>query len=298
MKLSKDIKGTGVAIVTPFHNYGTIDFSSLEKLLNHIINGGVDFIVAMGTTSETATLTADEKAAVLDYVLEVVNGKVPVVLGIGGNSTQSVISTIKKTNFDGISAILSVAPYYNKPNQKGLIYHFKNISGASPVPVIIYNVPGRTSVNITAESTLKLAEESENIVAVKEASGNIMQVMEILRNKPDDFKLFSGDDALTFPMLTLGADGVISVVANAYPKEFSKMVSLALKGNYSDAQKIHYSLLPFINLLFADGNPSGIKAALDNMNILKNNLRLPLVKANKSVYMQLEKFIKTYKFPL
>jgi 4-hydroxy-tetrahydrodipicolinate synthase len=298
MKLSKDIKGTGVAIVTPFHNYGTIDFSSLEKLLNHIINGGVDFIVAMGTTSETATLTADEKAAVLDYVLEVVNGKVPVVLGIGGNSTQSVISTIKKTNFDGISAILSVAPYYNKPNQKGLIYHFKNISGASPVPVIIYNVPGRTSVNITAESTLKLAEESENIVAVKEASGNIMQVMEILRNKPDDFKLFSGDDALTFPMLTLGADGVISVVANAYPKEFSKMVSLTLEGNYSDAQKIHYSLLPFINLLFADGNPSGIKAALDNMNILKNNLRLPLVKANKSVYMQLEKFIKTYKFPL
>jgi 4-hydroxy-tetrahydrodipicolinate synthase len=298
MKLSNDIKGTGVAIVTPFHNYGTIDFTSLEKLLNHIIEGGADFIVAMGTTSETATLTADEKKAVLDCVLEVVNGKLPIVLGIGGNSTQAVISTIKKTNFDGISAILSVAPYYNKPSQKGLIYHFKNISGASPVPVIIYNVPGRTSVNITAESTLKLAEESENIVAVKEASGNIMQVMEILRNKPDDFKLFSGDDALTFPMLTLGADGVISVVANAYPMEFSRMVSLALKGDYANALKIHYSLLPFINLLFSDGNPSGIKAALDNMNILKNNLRLPLVKANKSVYMQLEKFIKTYKFPL
>jgi len=298
MKLSNDIKGTGVAIVTPFHNYGTIDFTSLEKLINHIIEGGADFIVAMGTTSETATLTADEKKAVLDCVLEVVNGKLPIVLGIGGNSTQAVISTIKKTNFDGISAILSVAPYYNKPSQKGLIYHFKNISGASPVPVIIYNVPGRTSVNITAESTLKLAEESENIVAVKEASGNIMQVMEILRNKPDDFKLFSGDDALTFPMLTLGADGVISVVANAYPMEFSRMVSLALKGDYADALKIHYSLLPFINLLFSDGNPSGIKAALDNMNILKNNLRLPLVKANKSVYMQLEKFIKTYKFPL
>ncbi len=297
MKLSKDIKGTGVAIVTPFHNYGTIDFSSLEKLLNHIIDGGADFIVAMGTTSEAATLTADEKTAVLDCVLEVVNGRMPVVLGIGGNSTQSVISAIKKTDFNGISAILSVAPYYNKPSQKGLIYHFKNISGASPVPVIIYNVPGRTSVNITAETVLKLAEESENIVAVKEASGNIMQVMEILRNKPDDFKLFSGDDALTFPMVTLGADGVISVVANAYPAEFSKMVSLALNGNYTEAKKIHYSLLPFINLLFADGNPSGIKAALDNMDILKNNLRLPLVKANKSVYMQLEKFIKTYKFP-
>ena len=181
MKLSNDIKGTGVAIVTPFHNYGTIDFTSLEKLLNHIIEGGADFIVAMGTTSETATLTADEKKAVLDCVLEVVNGKLPIVLGIGGNSTQAVISTIKKANFDGISAILSVAPYYNKPSQKGLIYHFKNISGASPVPVIIYNVPGRTSVNITAESTLKLAEESENIVAVKEASGNIMQVMEMLK---------------------------------------------------------------------------------------------------------------------
>ncbi len=290
------IKGAGVAIVTPFHNYGTVDFSSLEKLLNHIIKGGVDFIVAMGTTSEAATLSKDEKFALMDFIKETVNSRVPIVMGIGGNSTQSVISQIKNTDLQGISAILSVTPYYNKPSQKGLVYHYKNVAAASPVPIIMYNVPGRTSVNLNAETTLQLAEEVENIVAVKEASGNMAQIMEILRNKSDDFYLLSGDDALTFPMMALGAEGVISVVANAYPLAFSQMVSLSANGDYQKAREIHYSLLPFINMLFADGNPAGIKAALDKMGILKNNLRLPLVKVKKSVTFQIEKFINEYRF--
>ncbi len=296
MNKSYPLKGTGVAIVTPFHNYGTVDFSSLEKLLNHIIDGGIDFVVALGTTGEAATLTKDEKYALMDFIKETVNGRVPIVMGIGGNSTQTVISEIKNTDFQGITAILSVTPYYNKPSQKGLLYHFKNVAAASPVPVILYNVPGRTSVNLNAETTLQLAEEVENIVAVKEASGNMAQVMEILRNKKDDFYLLSGDDALTYPLMTLGAEGVISVVANAYPKAFSTMVSLIGKGDYQKAKEIHYSLLPFINLIFADGNPSGIKAALDKMEILKNNLRLPLVKVKKSVSFQIEKFINEYNF--
>jgi len=291
MKKINELKGTGVAIVTPFHNYGTIDFSSLEKLLSHIIKGGVDFIVALGTTSEAATLTADEKTELMSFIKETVDSRVPIVMGIGGNSTQSVTSQIRNTDFEGIQAILSVTPYYNKPNQKGLIYHYKNVSAASPVPIILYNVPGRTSVNMQAETTLRLAEEVENIVAVKEASGNMLQVMEILRNKPKGFTVFSGDDALTFPMMMLGADGVISVVANVYPKEFSQMVSKAAQGDFQKAREIHYALLPFINLLFSGGNPAGAKAALEKMDILKNNLRLPLVKANKSIYFQLEKFI-------
>ncbi len=298
MKIENKLQGTGVAIVTPFHNYGTIDFTSLEKLLNHIINGGVDFIVALGTTSEAATLTLDEKTALMDFIKETVDNRIPIVMGVGGNSTQAIISQIKNTNFDGISAILSVTPYYNKPSQKGLIYHFKNISGASPVPLILYNVPGRTSINMEAKTTLRLAEEAENIVAIKEASGNLGQVMEILRNRPEGFSVLSGDDALTFPMMILGADGVISVVANIFPKEFSQMVKFSTTGDYKSAKSIHYSLLPFINLLFADGNPAGAKAALEKINIVKNNLRLPLVKVNKAIYFQLEKFIHEYKFPI
>lgn len=288
------LSGTGVAIVTPFHNYGTIDFGSLEKLLEHIVNGGVDFIVSLGTTSEAATLTRDEKDAVMAFVKDTVNGRVPLVMGMGGNSTQAVVSKIKNTDFTGVEAILSVAPYYNKPNQKGLYNHFKSIAGASPVPVILYNVPGRTSCNLTAETTLRLAHDFENIAAVKEASGNLNQVMEILRLRPDGFKVFSGDDALTYPLVSLGADGVISVVANAYPHDFSELVRLMNKKQFDDALKLHYKLLPFISQIFADGNPAGIKAALEIMGIIKNNLRLPMVKTNKAVYMALGKFIEAY----
>ena len=283
------LQGTGVAIVTPFHNYGTIDFTSLGRLLNYVIEGGVDFIVSLGTTSEAPTLTADEKEAVMHFVIDTINGRVPLVMGIGGNSTGSVVGTIKKTRFTGIDAILSVAPYYNKPNQKGIYNHFKNIAAASPVPVILYNIPGRTASNISTETVLQLAHDFDNIIAVKEASGNLQQVMDILRQKPDDFQVFSGDDALTYPMMTLGATGVISVIANVFPADFSKMVTALLQNNIKEALAIHYRLLPVMKLLFEDGNPAGIKAALEIKGIIKNNLRLPMVKANKAVYFALQK---------
>lgn len=294
MKLKTILKGTGVAIVTPFHNYGTIDFTSLGKLLEHIISGGVDFVVALGTTSEAATLTCDEKDAVMNFIKETVAGRVPIVMGLGGNSTRAVVGKIKKTDFDGIEAILSVVPYYNKPNQKGLYNHFKSIAVTSPVPVILYNIPGRTSCNLTAETTLRLAHDFENIVAVKDASGNLPQVMEILRQKPKDFKVFSGDDALTFPLMGLGASGVISVVANVLPKEFSQMVKLLLQGKYKKAIELHYALLPIITQIFADGNPAGVKAALEIKGIVKNNLRLPMTKANKSVNFALKKLMQEF----
>jgi len=292
------ISGTGVAIVTPFHNYGTVDFTSLGKIVEHIIEGGIDFIVALGTTSEAATLSLDEKYAVVNYLKEVVDGRVPLVLGCGGNNTHAIVDYIKTTDFEGIDAILSVAPYYNKPNQKGIYQHFKLIAGASPVPVILYNVPGRTSSNITAETTIRLAKDFDNIVAVKEASGDMGQVMQILRDRPKDFKVFSGEDALTYPMMAMGADGVISVAAMGYPKEYSKMVSLLKKKKYEQALKIHFSLLEFIDAIFADGNPAGIKAVLSMMELSKNNLRLPLVKVNKALQVQLQKIISGYQSPL
>ena len=292
MKINTTLKGTGVAIVTPFHNYGTIDFSSLEKLLDHIINGGVDFVVALGTTSEAATLTCDEKDAVMGVVKDTVANRVPIVMGLGGNSTNTLVSQIKKTNFDGIDAILSVTPYYNKPNQKGIYNHFKSIATACPVPVILYNVPGRTASNISAETTLQLARDFKNIVAIKEASGNMQQIMDILRQKPSDFQVFSGEDALAFPMICLGASGVISVVANVLPSPFSQMVNLLLQGKYQKALELHYALLPLISQLFADGNPAGIKAALEIKGIIKNNLRLPMVKVNKAVYYALQKLLR------
>ena len=289
--MSTKFRGTGVAIVTPFHNYGTIDFTSLGKIVNHIIEGGVDFILALGTTSEAVTLSKDERVAVTNYIIETVDNRVPIMLGVGGNNTQDVVNMLKSINLDGIGAILSVAPYYNKPQQKGLFYHFKTIAATSPVPVYLYNVPSRTSVNISAETTLRLATEINNIDGIKEASGDMQQVMQILKDKPDDFIVLSGDDALTLPMLAMGADGVISVVANAFPAEFSEMVRLGLKGKLKSARTIHYGILDIINALFADGNPAGIKAALDILGLLNNNLRLPLVKVNKAVYNQLNTLI-------
>ena len=219
--------GTGVALVTPFRKQTTIDFSKLEALINHIIASGVDYIVALGTTSEAATMTDTERHALQDFIIETVAGRCPIMLGMGGNNTLAVTDAIANTNFDGISGILSVAPYYNKPNQRGLAQHFKQIAETSPVPVIIYNVPGRTGVNIAADTTLQLAQECPNIIGIKEASGNIAQVMQILKDKPDKFLVISGDDSLTYPMITLGASGVISVIANAFPKEMSSMVRFA-----------------------------------------------------------------------
>ncbi len=288
----KKLTGTGVAIVTPFRKDTSIDFKSLEKLIEHIIKNNVDFIVALGTTGEAVTLTNDEKFAVVNFIKETVNNRVPVVLGLGGNNTQQIINYIKHTDFEGITAILSVAPYYNKPSQTGLYQHYKTIASTCPVPVILYNVPGRTGVNISAETTLKLANEIDNIIAIKEASGNIPQIMQIIKNRPKDFLILSGDDALTLPLISLGANGVISVVANAFPKEFSTMVNFALKGDFKSARNLHYKLIDIIHNLFVDGNPAGIKAALEILNITSNNVRLPLSTVNRQTYSQLTKLIE------
>ena len=279
--------GTGVALVTPFRKQETIDFSKLEKLISHIISGGTDYIVALGTTSEAATMTETERHALQDFIIETVGGRCPIMLGLGGNNTLAVTDAIANTNFDGISGILSVAPYYNKPNQRGLAQHFKQIADASPVPVIIYNVPGRTGVNITADTTLLLATECPNIIGIKEASGNISQIMQILRNTPEGFAVISGDDSLTYPMITLGASGVISVIANALPKEMSSMVRYALKGDIKKALPLHYRMLPLMNAIFEEGNPSGIKALLEIEGLIGNTLRMPLVKVSKALYNKL-----------
>lgn len=290
--MHKKFIGTGVAIVTPFHRYGTIDFNSLGNIIEHIITGGVDYIVALGTTGESVTLTNDEKVAVIDYVIETVDKRMPVVIGMGGNKTQEVVNFIKSVPFDGIDAILSVSPYYNKPQQRGLYRHYENIAAASPVPVILYNVPGRTSSNILPETVVDLAENVKNIIGIKEASGKLAQCMEIIKKKPKDFLVISGDDLLTLPLISVGGNGVISVVANAFPKQFSEMVNMALKGNYQKAKDIHYKFVDIINSLFADGNPSGIKAALDVLGLCSNSLRLPLVKVNKSVYNQIKALVQ------
>ena len=276
--------GTGVALITPFRKQQeTVDFTKLESLIEHIVTSGVDYIVALGTTSEAATMTENERSAVQEFIVETVSGRLPIILGLGGNNTLSLTDTLNRTNFDGISGLLSVTPYYNKPNQRGLIAHYRTVAEASPVPVIIYNVPGRTGVNLTAETTLTLANECPNIVGIKEASGNLSQIMEILRNRPAGFRVISGDDSLTYPMLAMGADGVISVMANALPKEMSDMVHFALKGDYKKALPLHFRMLPLMNAIFEEGNPTGIKALLETQGFITNVLRLPLVKASKQL---------------
>ncbi|GAP44433.1 4-hydroxy-tetrahydrodipicolinate synthase [Lentimicrobium saccharophilum] len=280
--MKKNLKGTGVALVTPFHKQGTIDFGSLGILIEHTISNGVNYLVVLGTTGEAATLSKDEKNALIQYVKDQVAQRCPLVLGMGGYNTQEVINNLQVFDPDGFDAILSVTPYYNKPSQRGLYLHYKHIASASPLPVILYNVPGRTSVNMKAETTLELAAEFENIIGVKEASGNMSQIMEIIRNKPKDFLVISGDDGITMPLIAAGASGVISVVANAYPAAFSSMVNAALQGKMDEARRLHYLLIPLIDALFSDGSPGGIKAALDCMKIVPNNLRLPVVKVNKA----------------
>jgi len=287
--------GTGVALVTPFHKQGTIDFGSLEKLLNYTVSNKVDYLVLMGTTGEAVTLSKDEKFALLDFVKEHLNGRIPLILGMGGYNTQEVINNLQTTDLKGVDAILSVTPYYNKPSQRGLFLHYKNIASASPLPVILYNVPGRTSVNMTAETTLQLANEVNGIIGIKEASGNMGQIMDIINHKPNDFLVISGDDAMTLPLIAAGAQGVISVTANAYPSAFSRMVNEALAGKFDEARKLHYLLFPFMQVLFADGSPGGIKAALDNMKIVSNNLRLPVVKVGKAIQNQINAAIAELK---
>lgn len=276
--------GTGVALVTPFRRgQETVDFTRLESLIENIIAGGIDYIVALGTTSEAATMTESERSAVQEFIVETVNGRKPIMLGMGGNNTLNITDQLARTNFDGISGILSVAPYYNKPNQRGLLAHFRSVAEASPVPVILYNVPGRTGINISAETTLTLASECTNIIGIKEASGNMQQIMEILRGRPADFRVISGDDSLTMPMMSLGADGVISVIANALPQQMSQMVHFAIKGDFRHALPLHNQMLPLMGAIFEEGNPTGIKALLEIQGSIQNVLRLPLVKATKTL---------------
>lgn len=288
-------KGTGVALVTPFQDNGKVDFKSLGKLVNHVIKGKVEYLVVLGTTGESVTLDKEEKAAVVKQVIEAAGKRVPVVLGLGGNNTYEILSQLEKQDFKGIDAILSVSPYYNKPSQRGIYQHYKAIAEASPVPVILYNVPGRTSSNMLADTTLQLAHDFKSIIGVKEASGNIEQCMKIIKNRPKDFLVISGDDALTLPIIACGGDGVISVVANAWPKDFSEMTRQSLEGNFQKARKLHYKLTDIIEQLFADGNPGGIKAALSLMKICPDNLRLPLVNVNPTVQEKLAQLVKAYK---
>lgn len=272
-----NLQGMGVALVTPFKADKSIDFEAFANLLEYQIRGGVDYLVVLGTTSENPTLEPDERAQVRDFVVKRVAGRIPLVLGCGGNNTAAVIRELHSTDLSAFSAILSVVPFYNKPSQEGIYQHYAAIAKASPLPVILYNVPGRTGVNMTPETTLRLAADFPNIVGIKEASGNMVQVDEIIKHKSDDFMVISGDDAVTFPLITLGAVGVISVIGNAFPREFSRMVRLALAGDYAAARTIHHRFNDLFGLLFVDGNPAGVKCVLHAMGLCENELRLPLV---------------------
>jgi 4-hydroxy-tetrahydrodipicolinate synthase len=271
------LSGTGVAIVTPFLENGEIDTVALEVLVNHLIVGGVDYLAVLGTTGETATISKEEKNKLLQLVNNFTNNRVKLVAGIGGNDTREVMASMKELNLAGYCAILSVSPYYNKPNSEGLFQHYKSIAEAAPLPVIMYNVPGRTGMNVNAATTLRIARECKNIIATKEASGNMEQIMQIIAGKPQGFEVISGDDGLALPLIACGAIGVISVVANAYPRQYSDMINLCLEGKFNEAREAHEKILPIINTLFAEGSPSGVKAYLSLMKIVKETFRLPVV---------------------
>jgi 4-hydroxy-tetrahydrodipicolinate synthase len=274
--LAKDFRGTGVAIVTPFTSTGSIDWEALRRLINHLSDGKVEYLVVMGTTGENVTIDKDEKQEIFSFVARHNLAGLPLVAGIGGNNTAEVLEGLRKTDLTGYSAILSVSPYYNKPNQQGIFHHYKMISEHSPLPVIMYNVPGRTGMNVTADTTLRIAKECSNVIATKEASGNFEQIMQIIKHKPAGFEVISGDDGITLPMIALGSIGVISVVANAYPAKFSEMVRLALSGHYPAARELHYQFIDIINTLFEEGSPSGVKAYLSEMGICGNYFRMPV----------------------
>ncbi|WP_316804018.1 4-hydroxy-tetrahydrodipicolinate synthase [Pedobacter nototheniae] len=286
-------QGTGVALVTPFNADGSVDYNGLKSLINHLIDGGIDYLVSLGTTGETATLTKDEKKKIWAYTAEINNNRLPLVAGIGGNDTLAVAEDIKSFDTTGYSAILSVSPYYNKPTQEGIYQHYKYLSEVSPLDLILYNVPGRTGSNMSPETTCRLAHDFKNIIATKEASGSFDQFNEIMRDKPADFLLISGDDPITLPMIALGAAGIISVIGNALPKQFSEMVNLCLSGDYKAAIPAHLSLVDFTRMVFAEGNPAGVKAALKHLNVCGDTVRLPLVKVSdtleKSIINEVEK---------
>jgi len=287
-----NIKGTGIALVTPFNEDKSVDFDGLKKLVNHCILGGVEYLVSMGTTGESATLNTSEKEAVTKTIIEATDSRVPIVLGVGGNNTLEVAKALETTDLSQIEAVLSVSPYYNKPTQAGIYRHYKALAEATDTPIIVYNVPGRTASNVTAETVLALAHDFKNIAAVKEASGDLNQVMEIIQNRPEGFLVLSGDDNLTFPMLALGGDGVISVSGQAFPRVFSGMVRDGLNGFSDKARGAHYELFNLTNMLFAEGNPGGIKAALKVLGICNDHLRLPLWPISKELYGKIEAEVK------
>lgn len=289
MMLQNKLIGLGVALITPFKADGSVDFEALGTLVEHQIYSDTNYLVVLGTTAETPTLSSEEKKSIVDFVVKKVDNRIPIVIGIGGNNTTGVIEEIHRTDFNGISAILSVTPYYNKPSQEGLYRHYKAIAESTDMPIIMYNVPGRTSVNISAQTTLRLAGEFPNIVGIKEASGNFQQIDEIIKNKPRQFMVISGDDGITFPLITLGAQGVISVIGNAFPQEFGSMVRLALRGDLIGAREIHYRFTELMDLLFVDGNPAGIKSMLSVMGLIENNLRLPLVPTTVATMEKIKK---------
>ena len=286
------IKGIGVALITPFNEDFSIDYDSLEELINYQINGGIDFLVVMGTTGESATLSSQEKMEVITFCKKINNCRLPIVLGIGGNNTFALIEEIKSTDLEGIDAILSVSPYYNKPTQDGIYLHYKMISEACPLPIVLYNVPGRTSSNISANTTLRLANDFENIVAIKEASGDLVQIEKIINDRPNNFLVLSGDDGLTSKIIEMGGDGVIAVIGQSHSKEFSEMVNTGLAGDFAKANQLHEKLNPIYDPLYKDGNPAGVKATLNILGICKNVLRPPLVPVSDTTYKKLKRFIE------
>jgi 4-hydroxy-tetrahydrodipicolinate synthase len=290
MMIQDKLRGTGVALVTPFTKEQAVDYDALRKLLDFVLDGGVDYLVVNGTTAESVTTTTAEKAEILKLIKEHVNGRVPLVYGLGGNSTQQVLSTISETDLEGITAILSVSPYYNKPSQQGIYQHFVQVANASPVPVILYNVPGRTGSNMSGETTVKLASH-DNIIGIKEASGNLEQCMYIAKHKPEGFMLISGDDLLTVPMTCFGAEGVISVLANAFPGKFSSMVRHALNGNYQEASSQLLSFVDINPLMYEESNPVGVKAVLERFGVCSAQVRLPLVEASSGLKDRLYKLL-------
>ncbi len=288
-------KGLGIALITPFTTDGQVDYPALIRLVNYQLDNGADFFCILATTGETPVLTREEKQKIKDLIVDLVQGRVPILMGCGGYNTAAVIEELKTGDFKGVDGILSVCPYYNKPSQEGLYQHFKAIAAATELPVVLYNVPGRTGVNMKAETTVRLARDCRNIVAIKEASGNLEQVDEIIKNKPKDFDVISGDDSLTFPMISCGAVGVISVIGNALPKEFSKMIRLQFRGEYEAARKIHHRFTDLFSLLFVDGNPAGVKAMLHEMGFIENVLRLPLVPTRISTLQKMSEIMKELK---
>ena len=288
-------RGMGVALITPFTSSGEVDMSTLKRLVEYQIQNGADFLCILATTSEAPCLSKEEKQNIKNLIVDVNNGRVPILMGCGGNNTAAVVSELREIDLNGIDGILSVCPYYNKPSQEGLYRHFKAIAEASPLPVVLYNVPGRTGINMKPETTVRLARDCDNIVAIKEAAGSLEQVDEIIKNKPSGFDVLSGDDALTFSMVASGAAGVISVIGNALPKEFSRMIRLEFRGEYEPARKIHHGFTELYSLLFVDGNPAGVKALLHEMGFIENVLRLPLVPTRLTTLQKITAILKEMK---